>query len=266
MGQRIVATATLTDIANAIRQQNGGTSLYHPSQMEAAVVALDGTRAGTPRVEPYMKLERGLLSTAVFDDIDAAIRAQDGAQTPYAPGEMAAAILALSWDTGLKARALLLADGTLEFNYRSGRSSDVGTVSQCWEVDPSGYADYTDRPWDGVTRQVKRIVFDSDWHGAGIQNYAYWCDGMGSLTEVRGFEELSGCTSVMQMFTSCASLESIYATSFDNSAITSSMSVLYGCNRLVGGTGFVPAHSAGASALAFGSAGVLTDPTNDART
>ena len=37
---------------------------------------------------------------------------------------MAAAILALTWDTGLKIRAMPLSDGTLEVNYRNGRSSD----------------------------------------------------------------------------------------------------------------------------------------------
>lgn len=234
--------------------------------MADAIAALDGTQSGTPHVEPYMQLERGMLSTTVFDDIDAAIRAHDGALTPYAPSEMAAAILALTWDTGLKARALLLDDGTLEFNYRNARSSDVGTVSQCWEVDPAGYTVDTDRPWSGASGQVKRVIFDSDWHDAGVTNYAYWCCGMATLAEVRGFEEVSGCTDVTQMFTSCTSLDSIYATSFDNTAIASAASVLYGCNRLVGGTGFVPTYSAGASALSLGGSGVLTDPANDGRT
>ena len=54
--------------------------------------------------------------------------------------------------------------------------------------------------------------------------------------------------------------------SFDNTAITGSTSVLYGCNRLVGGTGYVPTYSAGAAALSLGSSGVLTDPANDGRT
>ena len=36
----------LTDIANTIRVQNGGTGTYLPSEMAAAVLALDGTRTG----------------------------------------------------------------------------------------------------------------------------------------------------------------------------------------------------------------------------
>lgn len=261
----LTETAILTDIANAIRQQNGGNDLYRPGQMAAAVAALDGTRVGTPRVEPYMQLEKGLLSTAVFEDIDAAIRAQDGSQTPYTPSEMAAAILALTWDTGLKVRALLLTDGTLEFNYRSVRSSDLGTVSQCWTVDPSGYASDTERPWHAVRTQVRRVAFDSDFSGAGMTNLAYWCKAMTNLTEVLGFEECSGATDVTQMFLSCGRLETIWATSFDNTAIVASSSVLYGCNRLVGGSCFVPSTTSGASALCLGASGVLTSPGSDLR-
>ena len=114
--------------------------------------------------------------------------------------------------------------------------------------------------------QVKRVVFDSDWFVAGVTNYAYWCTGMNALTEVHGFEECSGCANVTQTSTSYNRLESICATSFDNSSITSYTSVLYGCNRLVGGTGYVPTSTAGKNNLALGSNGVLTNPTNDSRT
>ena len=261
-----VSTRILTDIANAIRQQNGGTALYKPRQMASAVAALDGTKAGTPGIEPYMALESGVLPESVFSDIADAIRGQNGLSVTYAPGDMAQAILDLVWDVGVKVRAMLLTDGTLEFNYRNGRSSDVGTISQCWDVDTQGYASDSARPWHSVRSQVRKVVFDSDWSGAGMSNFAYWCTGMSALTEVYGFEELSGCVSVTQMFTSCNHLESVFATSFDNSSITSYTSVLYGCNRLVGGTGYVPTSTAGKSNLTLGSTGVLTDPGSDSRT
>ncbi|MBP3885797.1 MAG: hypothetical protein J6D54_12800 [Olsenella sp.] len=261
-----IQTSILTDIANAIRYQAGVATTFRPSQMAAAVAALDGTDAGGYVERPYMELESGVLSSAVFDDIADAIRAQNGSSDQYAPGEMAAAILGLTWDTGVKARAILTGDGTLEFNYRDGRSSDEGTIAQCWDVDPAGYASDTVRPWHAARAQVKRVVFDSDWSGAGVTNYAYWCTGMLALSEVCGFEQCSGATDVRQMFTSCTSLDSIYATSFDNSAIASYASVLYGCNRLVGGTGYVPTSTAGKAALSLGSSGVLTDPNADART
>lgn len=84
-------------------------------------------------------------------------------------------------------------------------------------------------------------------------------EGLGRPHEARGI-------SVTQMFNGCGSLETIWATSFDYSAITSYASVLYGCNRLVGQTGYVPSSTAGRAALSFGSSGVLTDPANDQRT
>ena len=69
-----------------------------------------------------------------------------------------------------------------------------------------------------------------------------------------------------QMAAAVVALDGTYATSFDNSSITSYTSVLYGCNRLVGGTGYVPTSTAGKSNLALGSTGVLTDPGSDSRT
>ena len=260
-----IPTSILTDIANAIRRQAGVATLYRPREMAAAVAALDGTDAGGYVEQPYMELESGVLPESVLSDIADAIRGQNGEPTLYAPGDMAAAILALAWDTGLKPRALLLTDGTLEFNCRDGRSSDLGTVERCWEVDPAGYPSDSARPWHAVRQQVTRVAFDPDFSDAGITNLAYWCCGMVRMTEVLGFEECSGVASVTQMFNSCGSLETIWATSFDNSAITSYASVLYGCGRLVGGSCHVPSPTAGKAALSLGSSGVLTDPQNDQR-
>ena len=261
-----IETSILTDIANAIRYQAGVATTYKPREMAAAIAALDGSNAGGYQAQGYKQLEGGILSDSVFSDIADAIRAQNGLSTQYQPGDMAAAILALTWDTGLKIRAMLLTDGTLEFNYRNGRSSDLGTIAQCWEVDPAGYSSDSARPWHSVRASVTRVVFDSDFSDARMTNLAYWCCGMTRLVEVAGFEECSGCASVTQMFNGCASLETIWATSFDGSAITSYASVLYGCSRLVGQTGYVAASSAGKAALSFGATGVLTDPAQDQRT
>ena len=73
-----VSTKVLTDIANAVRQQNGSDILYTPAQLPAAVAALDGTKAGDGRAEPYMELERGVLSDEVFAKLGDAIRKQNG--------------------------------------------------------------------------------------------------------------------------------------------------------------------------------------------
>lgn len=88
-------TITITDIANAICFQRGDGELFKPCEMAAAVAALDGSYAGGYQPQDYMELESGVLPESVFSDIADAVRGQNGLSTLYAPGEMAAAILAL---------------------------------------------------------------------------------------------------------------------------------------------------------------------------
>ena len=260
-----IQRSVLTDIANAIRVQNGGTGTYLPSEMAAAVLALDGTRAGTP-FQAVAGTGTGVISDAVFDGIADAIRAQNGLSETYTPTEMAPAILALSWDVGVKMRAILLADGTLEFNYRDGRSSDVpgAVILDAWEVDPAGYSSAGARPWDDVKLSVTRVVFDGDFSEGGLANASYLFHGFENLVEVEGFEELSGATSMNQMFVSCPSLETIWADGFTSSAASGSL-MFSGCSRLVGGRGYVPGQMDNHAELNYGEDGVLTDPDDDRR-
>ena len=255
----------LTDIANAIRVQNGGTGTYLPSEMAAAVLALAGSKTGTPYQAPATS-GTGVISDSVFDGIADAIRAQNGLSETYLPSEMAPAILALAWDVGVKMRALLLADGTLEFNYRDGRSSDVpgAVILKAWEVDPEGYSSAGARPWDEDKLSVTRAVFDDDFSEGGLESAAYLFHGFENLVEVEGFEELSGVTSMNQMFVSCASLETIWAEVFMGS-VTSGSLMFSGCRRLVGGEGYVPEQTDDHDALNFGESGVLTYPDADNR-
>lgn len=255
----------LTDIANAVRVQNGGTGTYLPSEMAAAVLALDGSKTGTPYQAPATS-GTGVISDSVFDGIADAIRAQNGLSETYLPSEMAPAILALAWDVGVKMRALLLADGTLEFNYRDGRSSDVpgAVILKAWEVDPEGYSSAGARPWDEDKLSVTRAVFDDDFSEGGLESAAYLFHGFENLVEVEGFEELSGVTSMNQMFVSCASLETIWAEVFMGS-VTSGSLMFSGCRRLVGGEGYVPEQTDDHDALNFGESGVLTYPDADNR-
>lgn len=263
-----VSTRALTDIANAIRQQNGMAKSYKPREMAAAVAALDGTRAGTPGVEAYKELESGVVSSKALDAIGAAIRAQNGETTKYKPSEMAAAILALEWGGALKVRALLLEGGVMEFNYLDSRRSAIGsTVVQAFDVDPAGYASADARPWKDVRASVKTVRLDASLKGAGISSCAYWFNGFSVLRTVVGFENLAGMEDATQMFTSCSELRTISATAFDPSTIKKGASVLYGCTRLVGGTdGFVPTNMSGTSVLKVGAGGVLTHPEDDSRT
>lgn len=260
-----VSTSILTDIANAIRYKAGVATLYKPREMAAAVSALDGTDAGDYQEQPYMALESGVLPESVFSDIAAAIRGQNGLSTRYQPGDMAAAILALEWDVGLKPRAVLTSLGTLEFNYVDGRHCYSGGVPvNAWEIDPTGYSSAAARPYDSIKLQVKRVVIHSSWPQVGMRKADYLFNAFQSMTEVSDFENLSGITSAAQMFSSCSSLETIYATSFNNTGLSGSL-MFNGCYKLVGGTdGFVPSSTSGASACKIGTGGVLTDPNADA--
>lgn len=262
-----VSTSILTDIANAIRYQAGVATTYKPREMAEAVAALDGMDAGQYQEQPYMALESGVLPESVFSDIASAIRGQNGESTLYTPGDMAAAILAFEWDVGYKIRALLLDDGTLEINYYERRTSVTGRrIVQVFEIDPAGYSSASARSYDSIKLLVKKVYIDSTIAGLGIKNCNYWFNAFSNCTEVRGFENLSGMTSANQMFTSCSSLETIYATSFSNSGLSGSL-MFNSCNRLVGGTdGFVPSTTSGASACKLGAGGVLTDPNDDRRT
>ena len=268
MAVGMVSTRILTDIANAICRQNGTSASYKPREMAAAVSALDGTKAGEPGIEEYKGLETGVLSSKVFDAIGAAIRGQNGLEARYAPADMAAAILALEWDTGLKVRALLLDNGRLEFNYLDGRRSAIGgTILQSFAVDAVGYASADSRPWKDIRTEVRTVYLHSSLKAAGITNFAYRFNGFSNLRLVLGFESLSRAEDVTQLFTSCGELRTVSASSFDNSKIKKYASVLYGCSRLVGGAdGFVPSQTSGASVLKLGTGGVLTDPEYDVRT
>ena len=260
------STQVLTDIANAIRYQAGTNALYKPSEMAAAITALDGTNAGRYEAQGYKELESGVLSDAIYTDIANAVRGQNGSTDTYAPGDLAAAILALTWEAGLKPRALLLSDGTLEFNYLDTRRSTLGgTITATYEVPTAAFTAANDQPWYTVRAQVTKVVFDSSFSLAGFTNCAYWFAGLYNLVEVVGFEALSGITAAGFMFQSCSALETIYATSFTN-AITSGSMMFYNCPRLVGGTdGFVPQNTATASVCKLGAGGVLTNPAADIR-
>ncbi|OUO31705.1 hypothetical protein [Olsenella sp. An293] len=255
-----IQKSVFTDIANAIRVQNGGTGTYLPSEMAAAVLALDGTQAETP-FQAVAATGTGVISDSVFDAIADAIRAQNGLAETYKPSEMAPAILALSWDTGVKIRALLLSDGTLEFNYRDGRSSSVpgAVILKAWEVDPAGYASAGARPWDDDKLSVTRAVIDEDMESSALASAAYLFHGCENLVEVEGFGHLVTPTNMNQMFVSCASLETIWANSFYGS-VESGTLMFSGCRRLVGERGYVPEQSDDHLNLHFESTGVLTHP------
>lgn len=262
-----VSKALLTEIANAIREQNGQQVRYMPLEMSSQVLEMDGTREGVGLVAAP-EAGTGILSEVVFELLADAIRTQNGSTATYTPAEMPAAIRALTWDTGVKMRALLLSDGTLELNYRDGRSSDVegAVILEGWEIPAEGFSSSNDIPWRTRRSEVLRVLIDSDFASGGLTNASHLFQSLQQMTEVRGFEALEGALSFDQVFSSCPSLESVYATGWEPTGEQTGNLGLYGCNRLVGGMGYSPDYGEDVDGhLGFGEDGILTDPAADAR-
>lgn len=160
--------------------------------------------------------------------------------------------------TGLKGEAG--EPGLRALDLRSGAA-----IVKVWEVDPSGYSSGGARRWDDDKLLATRALFDADVAASGLTSTAYLFNGCTNLVEVEGFEALSGVTNMNQMFTSCPSLETIWAAGFESS-VTSGSLLFSGCTRLVGGKGYVPAQMDNQDELNLGVDGVLTDPSADERT
>lgn len=261
-----VQTSVLTDIANAIRQQNGTAGTYRPGDMAAAVRALDGTSAGAPASFPYNDMEEGALSSVVLEDVADAIRSQNGSEEEYLPEELAPAILALTFDVGLKIRALLLDDGTLELNYRSVRSSTSGAgIVSVWEVPETGYSAPYAIPWKARSDEITRISLDDDLMLSGLQKADSFFSSMGSVTEVWNLGALQNVPSMRSLLYNCEALETIWADGYDPIDGQSGSSAVSGCSRLVGGRGGTVSAGDGSELFHFGEAGVLTRPGDDQR-
>ena len=170
MGKGYVSAMSLLDIANAIRVQGGSETHYKPADMAAAVAALDGTKAGTALEEPFLTgPSRGLVESSELTAIADAIRKQNGSETKYKPAAMAQAILDLTWASTPKARAVLLADGTMELNYfDTVRASDGSEVTQAWELPSEAYENAFSAGWSGCRSDIKKVRFDPSFADSGI--------------------------------------------------------------------------------------------------
>lgn len=122
------------------------------------MAAPDGTKADTAGVEDHKGSRAAYSPPRCSTPSAPPSGGQNGAATKYAPAVMAATILALQWDAGLKVRALLLENGMLAFNYLEGcRSAIGGKVSQSFVVDENGHASADARPWKDVRTEVRTV-------------------------------------------------------------------------------------------------------------
>lgn len=254
-----IATSVLIDIANAIRQQNGGALKYRPAELAAAVEALDGTKQGEALVAEYPGFAEGLVPEQVFTDIAAAIRKQKGQDAKYRPGEMAAAILALSWKMVAKPRAMLFEDGWFEMNFVDAVPTGHGACKGVWDLKLDGYASDSERPWHTMRQKVKQACIHYTLLDKGVKSTAYWFANMTNLMYVNSFNSIVGVEDTTRMFSGCTTLYSIFTSSvFDTFAIAKSTAMFDSCYRLVGHRGYVPASTDDARALNAGDNGALS--------
>lgn len=266
MALGLIDQTVLADIANAIREQNGTAATYKPSEMAAAVLALDGTKTGAGTTVT-LPTKTGAISDSVFSAVAAAIRAQNGLETKYRPAEMGDAIQALTWDAGVKMRALLHSDGVMEINYVDGRQSlhSSAAVTNVWEVSTAGYASYTDLPWYAERNAVKKLYIDPSVASVEWPNVSYLCSYLPNVTDVYGLEHLSGVTNVGYLFATDRRLETIWDAGFDRSGVTSGAYPFNGCYSLVGGHLTVAQNTSGRSLLHNEAGGLTTNPGADER-
>ncbi len=228
-------TAVLTDIANAIRQQNGTSAPISPLDMPAAIRALDGRKEGEPATLEPPEIESGHMSSAVFDKIADAIREQNGLDVEYRPDEMADAILALTW----RPWAIYTEQGgILEILYpEKAQQPLVNDGQQVFEIDPNTpLVRDTDQPWVSVRNNVKKVIIDRRFRDSGVTNTAQWCAYMSALEEVHGIDNLINVKLTNLMFGYCMKLDSVYADEEFHPTFENAYNMFYECYALVGGS------------------------------
>lgn len=209
----------------------------------------------------------GVVSDSVFSAIAGAIRGKNGLAKKYRPGEMAQAIRDLTWDTGLKPRAILYNGGkNLELNYLDEPQTYFNdAVERSWELSPAGYARDTDVPWHDFREQITFVRVDPSLAAVSFPDISHWFQGMTALTNLTGFDHISGATKASQTFSGDAELRSISCDAAYSSPITSASIPFYGCRKLVGGHLAVAKDTSGASAFTTGANGLLVCDGDDAR-
>ncbi|VWL63437.1 hypothetical protein [Collinsella aerofaciens] len=151
----------LFDIANAIREQNGSQQFYKPVDFASAVRALNGIKSGSGYKNPFRGESYGYLQPAVFEEIAKAIREQNGETIRYKPGDMAAAILAMSWVNPESPRAVLFEDGCFWLGRLDSAPKNHGAAKGSWPLQTAGYENYLDRPWYDSRKSMTFVEIDA---------------------------------------------------------------------------------------------------------
>ncbi|MCH3926261.1 MAG: hypothetical protein LKE27_07485 [Atopobiaceae bacterium] len=262
----IIGQLVFSDIANAIREQNGTSTRYRPLDTAAAILALDDTKAGAAATIDQSS-KKSVITDSVLTSIADAIRAQNGTDTRYLPGEMAQAIRDLVWDVGFKPRAVLYGGGSsLELNYLDGPQVSTGeTPEQAWTISLDGCASKEEVPWNGVRSQIAQVSIGSSFAQLTCPDISYWFREMTALETVFYMENISGLQTADQAFYGCSELRSIFCSSPHTSTATSASLAFYGCAKLVGGHLAVAEDIYGAEAFTAEVGGFFASLADDER-
>lgn len=263
---RLVDTNILSGIANAVRRRNGQSRDYKPSELPSAVSELDGSSNVQGAQKTYDGIERGLVQDSVFKGIANALRIHNMSKRKYKPRDMAAAIDALSFESGEKPRALLHDSGVLEFNLYPTRRTDLeADVSAIWEVSISGYSSADDVPWLENAEAITSVEFRPSFQISFIADMSHWFEGCSKLVEVRGFDYVAySLASVDAMFAGCTWLDSIFS-EYAVSQRTRTGKPFDGCMKLVGQDLRVADDNDAGSVLHSGTGGMVVVKRNDKR-
>lgn len=237
----IASTRTLTDIANAIRYQNGESRRYRPDEMTDAVAALDGTQekggAQYAPESPYF----GNMSVLPYTAIANAIRGQNGEMRDYKPCEMAEAIRALEWKTP-RAYALL--------TYPEEGTNEQKLLFVCAEQAPEPMTMYNKQPIQEVYAGFEEAVYTAasqvPWYSkhdditsvefcdaVKPKSCAYWFYMFRNCTSFNlGNLDLSEAESLAYSFYYCSSVASISLVRKGSALLSNMKYCFYYCTSL----------------------------------
>lgn len=240
MAVYLTRTKTLIDIANAIRFQNGESRIYKPTEMAAAIEALDGTKEQEGFQASYSEPAYGKLSGNVYYNIAQAIRKQNGLEKSLRPTEMAAAIRDLSWERKTEAYALVCkaSDSSLELRFmrdveepRLNTPHAGGVITAVYTGFEDGeYTTNSKVPWYTNHADIKAVYFDDV---VKPKSCAYWFYWMSACTKFDLAKlDTSECTSFAFMFYSCTALTDIDLTALVTSQVKTINYMFYNCTKL----------------------------------
>ena len=214
-----IARSVLTGIANAIRQQNGGSKGYKPSEMAPAVAALDGTK-GNVTLQATMPEGTGIVSSSVYSDGELVVTASS---TPDA-------------SRAVVASGRLCAQGRYErIGYMAWGDDRGSVVKAAFAADLSAY-DYVNLNYffHGFSA-LEEVTGMTNLPGCREMRYAFASCGLTEL-DLSGFDA-SQCEDLFYCFAG-SDLVTIWADAdFAYPEGCSGSGMFYSCDALVGGAG-----------------------------